>query len=99
VSDPSPFYLFRLFIAGDAPHSSIALKNLRAFCIEHLNDGGYRIEVVDVLTNPSEALANRIFVTPTVARQSPGPLRRVIGDLSDRDALLRLIGAGNANSS
>jgi circadian clock protein KaiB len=51
-------------------------------------DGRYELEIVDVLENPQRAEDERILATPTLIKQLPPPLRRVIGDLSDKDKVL-----------
>ena len=80
----------RLYIAGDSPKSRTALANLRRICEEQLN-GLYEIEVIDLIKNPQLAKTHQIVAIPTLIRQLPEPMRRVIGDLSDSDkALLSL---------
>ncbi len=84
-------YRFRLFVAGDAQNAAIALANLTAFCHAHL-EGRHAIEVVDVFRESGRALAEVIFMTPTLVRVSPLPVRRIIGTLDDERALMRAIG-------
>lgn len=84
-------YVFRLFLAGDAPISVQALANLYAICRKHFPEC-HRIEVIDVLKEPRRALAEAILVTPTVVRISPAPELRIIGDLSEEDKVLRALG-------
>lgn len=80
----------RLYIAGDSPKSRAALVNLRRICEEQLN-GAYEIEVIDLLEQPKLAKTHQIVAIPTLIRQLPEPMKRVIGDLSDADkALLSL---------
>ena len=80
----------RLYIAGDSPKSRTALANLRRICEEQLR-GLYEIEVIDLSKNPQLAKTHQIVAIPTLIRQLPEPMRRVIGDLSDSDkALLSL---------
>ena len=81
-------YRLRLYVAGDAPNSARARDNLDRFCQAHLPDR-HQIEVVDVLAKPDRALADRILVTPTLLRVAPRPDRRIIGNLSDTEAVLR----------
>lgn len=76
----------RLFVAAGAPHSQAAEANLRRACRELLGDG-YRLEVVDVTREPHRALAEKIFVTPTLLRVVPAPQRRIIGELDDPQRL------------
>ena len=74
-------FKFRLYLAGDALNSAQALANLSAFCREHLPDR-HEIEVVDVFREPKRALADSIFMTPTVIVLAPPPVRRIVGTLS-----------------
>ena len=73
-------FKFRLYVAGDAPNSAQAIANLAAFCREHLPDR-HQIEVVDVFRQPQRALADSIFMTPTVVVLAPPPVRRIVGTL------------------
>ena len=80
----------RLYVAGDSPKSRAALANLKQLCEQHLNLQ-YEIEVIDLLKNPALAKAHQIVAIPTLIRNLPEPIKRVIGDLSDADkALLSL---------
>jgi circadian clock protein KaiB len=83
----------RLYIAGNAPNSVRAIANLKAFCANTLFDG-HEIEIVDLLKDPSRALADGIVVTPTLLKLSPAPALRVIGNLSDTSKLMHSLGAG-----
>jgi len=81
-----------LYVAGSGPNSARAIANLKAICAEHF-DSRHHLEIVDLLTQPLRALADRIIVTPTLLKLSPLPVERVIGDLSDaRRVLLTLAG-------
>jgi len=80
-------WLLRLYTAGQSPRSLVALENLRRLCDEHLA-GRYRIEVVDLLKNPRLAKDDQIVAIPTLVRQLPPPLRKIIGDLSDTERAL-----------
>jgi circadian clock protein KaiB len=72
----------RLYVAGATPRSLAAFDNLKRICEEHLA-GKYRIEVVDLLENPTLAKDDQIVAIPTLVRKLPEPMRKVIGDLSD----------------
>jgi circadian clock protein KaiB len=78
----------RLFVAGDSPRSHNAIANLRLLCSE-LALADADCEVVDVLQQPDVAESLRILTTPTLMRTDPAPARRVTGDLSDHQAVLR----------
>ncbi len=80
-------YLLKLYVTGQSPRAQRAIANLRRLCKEEL-DGRYEIEIIDVLEHPQLAESDRILATPTLIKQLPPPLRRVIGDLSNRDKVL-----------
>jgi circadian clock protein KaiB len=80
-------YLLTLYVTGTSPRAKVAISNLQRLCETEL-EGQYELEVVDVLENPQRAEDEKILATPTLIKQLPLPLRRVIGDLSDRDKVL-----------
>lgn len=80
-------WMLRLYTAGQSPRSLAALDNLKRLCEEHLS-GRYSIEVVDLLKNPRLAKDDQIVAIPTLVRQLPPPLRKIIGDLSDTERAL-----------
>jgi circadian clock protein KaiB len=80
-------WLLRLYVAGQSPKSLTALTNLRRLCEEHLA-GRYHIEVVDLVENPQLAADHQILALPTLVRQLPPPLRKIIGDLSKTERVL-----------
>ena len=80
-------YLLTLYVTGTSPRAKIAIRNLEHLC-EHELEGEFELEIVDVLENPQRAEDEKILATPTLIKQLPLPLRRVIGDLSDRDKVL-----------
>ena len=77
----------RLYIAGQTPRSLTALTNLKRFCEEHLA-GRYTIEVIDLLENPQLARGDQILAIPTLVRQLPSPIRKIIGDLSNTERVI-----------
>lgn len=80
-------YLLRLFVSGRTERSEQAIVNLESICARELR-GRYRLEVIDVLDDLSAAEEAMIIVTPTLLKQLPPPISRIIGDLSDREAVL-----------
>lgn len=82
---------FRLYVAGDAANSTQALANLRAICAVNL-PGRSSIEVVDVFGQPGRALADGVFMTPTLIKLSPAPVRRIVGSLNQREHVLEVLG-------
>jgi circadian clock protein KaiB len=77
----------RLYIAGSSPNSRKAVANL-ALLRASLPDAALSLELVDVFQNPARALADGILLTPQLMILSGGDARMVVGDLSDRAALL-----------
>ena len=88
-----PRFRFRLYVAGEAPNSAQAQANLLALCQAHL-PGRHEIDVVDVLEEPERALADGIFMTPTLLKLSPSPSRRIIGTLHQTQPVLQALGLG-----
>jgi circadian clock protein KaiB len=85
--DGPPIYDFVLYVAGSGARSSKTIANLRKICERYLS-GRHRLEVVDVRSYPDRAENANILITPTLIRQAPPPVRRVVGDLSDTKAVL-----------
>ena len=83
--------VMRLYIAAGAPNSVKAVANLQAICKKHLPEG-FQLEIIDVLKFPLRALADGILVTPSLAKISPSPAAKVVGDLSDRSSVLVALG-------
>jgi circadian clock protein KaiB len=87
-ADPdSAQYRLRLFVTGTTPRSARAIRNIRAICEEHLA-GRYDLEVIDIYQHPEHVRAEQIVVTPTLVKQLPMPVRKLIGDLSDTARVL-----------
>ena len=80
-------YFLKLYVAGQTPKSVRALENLKAICEAHLKDS-YEIEVIDLLKNPKLAKGDEIVALPTLVRQLPHPIRKIIGDLSNTERTL-----------
>jgi circadian clock protein KaiB len=87
-----PMHL-RLYIAGNAPNSLLARRNLDA-ALQSLDPASYRLEVIDCMSDPMRTLEDGIVVTPTLRRTVPEPQTTVIGTLSDEDTLRHLIEVG-----
>ncbi len=84
-------HTFRLYIAGNGPNSSQARTNLAALCHTYLPDR-HQIEIIDVYKEPKRALADRIFMTPTLVRMAPAPVLAIVGSLSDTQRVLQALG-------
>ena len=80
-------FVLKLYITGKTPRSELAILNLRRVCNEDLA-GGYEMQVIDVLERPQLAEDEKILATPTLIKEVPPPLRRIIGDLSDKEKVL-----------
>lgn len=87
LNEPASPYELRLYIAGNTPKSIAALANLRRYCEEHLS-GQYSIEVIDLLLHPQLAEGDQILAVPTLVKKVPEPIRKIIGDLSNREKVL-----------
>ncbi len=81
------YWKLRLYVAGQTPKSIAALNNLKKLCEEHLA-GRYEIEIVDLMENPSMARNDQIVALPTLVRQLPPPVKKIIGDLSNTERVL-----------
>jgi len=79
--------LIKLYVTGHTPRARAAIENLRQICDEELG-GQYKMVVIDVLERPQLAEDEKILATPTVIKELPPPIRRIIGDLSDRERVL-----------
>lgn len=79
--------LLKLYVAGKTPKSVQALANLEKICSEHVQ-GGYKLEVIDLLAHPTLARGDQILAIPTLVRQLPTPINKIIGDLSDTEKVL-----------
>ena len=86
-------YKFRLFIAADTLNSIQATNNLNALCQAHLA-GRHEIEVIDVFKEPKRALAEGVRMTPTLLKLAPGPVRRIVGSLTDSRRVMETLGLG-----
>jgi circadian clock protein KaiB len=83
----APHYQLRLFVTGTTPRSARAIQNIRAICEAYL-PSRYDLEVIDIYQHPEHVKAEQIVVTPTLVRQLPCPVRKLIGDLSDTERVL-----------
>ena len=80
-------YVLKLYVAGNTPNSVRALKTLKNI-LEQEFQGVYALKVIDVLKNPQLAEEDKILATPTLSKVLPPPVRKIIGDLSDREKVL-----------
>ena len=87
VKSSKEFWELRLYVAGQTPKSITAFANLKKICEEHL-EGKYHIEVIDLLKNPQLARGDQILAIPTLVRNLPEPIKKIIGDLSNTERVL-----------
>jgi len=85
--EDTSIWQLRLYVAGESPKSVEAYFNLKKLCEEHLA-GRYEIEVIDLVEQPALARSHDIIAIPTLVRQLPHPLRKIIGDLSNTEGVL-----------
>lgn len=87
AGDGKEKFHLKLYIAGQTAKSMRAIENLEQLCAEHIKEG-YKIEVIDLVKNPQLAKGDEIFAVPTLVRQLPHPIRKIIGDLSNTEKTL-----------
>jgi circadian clock protein KaiB len=80
-------YDLKLYVSGSSTRSARAIDNVRSICDRHLS-GRYRLEVVDIFQQPELASKHQLFAAPTLVKESPEPVRRLVGDMSDEDRVL-----------
>jgi circadian clock protein KaiB len=84
---PEQRYVLRLYVTGMTHRSERAVRNLQAICDEYLK-GRYDLEVVDLYQQPVLAKGEQIIAAPTLIKKLPLPMRRIIGDMSNRERVL-----------
>src|SRR5678815_2297094 len=89
-NDDEAFYELTLFVSGASDLAARAITNARRLCDAHLA-GRYRLAVVDVYEDVAAFVSNDVLATPTLMRSSPLPVRKVVGDLSRTDKVLRAL--------
>jgi circadian clock protein KaiB len=80
-------HVLRLYVSGMTPRSTEAINNLTAICEEHLK-GRYELQIIDIYKHPELAGSDQILATPTLIKQLPLPLRKLVGTLSDEERVL-----------
>jgi len=88
---PEERYVLRLYVTGITANSIRAIENMKAICEEYLQ-GRYDLEIIDVHKHPSLAKGEQIVAAPTLVKKLPLPLRRLVGDLSQKDRVLLGLG-------
>jgi circadian clock protein KaiB len=80
-------YLLRLYVTGMTPRSTEAIARIKTICEEYVA-GRYELEVIDIYQQPTLAKGEQIIATPTLIKMLPLPLRRLVGDLSNKERVL-----------
>lgn len=87
----SPNFIFRLYVSGINPNSSKAIINLKKICEEYLKES-YQIEIIDIYQQAiSDEEGENIIASPTLIRESPLPIKKIVGDLSNTEQILRIL--------
>ena len=81
----------RLFITGATPNSVRAVNNIKAICEDHLK-GRYALEIIDVYQQEIVAEQEQLVALPLLIKKMPLPERRMIGDLSNTEKVLKGLG-------
>lgn len=84
-------YQLRLFVTGASPNSTRAISNLKEICDAFLKEK-YELEIIDVYQQPLMAQREQIIALPMLIKKGPGPERRLIGDMSNKEKVLRGLG-------
>ncbi len=92
-----PEYLLHLYITGATPNSTRAVRNIKDICEEHLK-GRYELLIVDVYQQPELAQEMDLIGVPTLIKRRPGLVRRLVGDFSNRERVLKALGVTPASS-
>ena len=91
VESKDQHYVLQLFVAGTTANSLRAIQNVRLICEEQL-PGRHELEVIDIYQHAGQLAAGQVVVAPTLMRQSPLPVRRLIGNLTNRNRVLEGLG-------
>jgi circadian clock protein KaiB len=81
-------YVLRLYVVGLTPRSTLAVARIKAICERHLA-GHYDLAVIDLYQRPHLARQAQVVAAPTLAKESPLPRRRIVGDMADERTVLR----------
>ena len=80
-------YVLKLYVAGVTPRSAAAIKSVFGLCEAYLR-GRYELEVVDIYQRPTLAKGEQILAVPTLIKQLPLPLKKIIGDMANQEKVL-----------
>lgn len=85
---PAEIIVLRLYVSNSTRLTQDAIVNVNKLCEEHLGEGTYDLEVINIAENPELAKEANIIAVPTLIKKFPLPLRRFIGDLSRTERIL-----------
>jgi circadian clock protein KaiB len=80
-------YVLRLYVAGITPKSDRAIRSVKETCEQNLKDR-YDLEIIDIYQHPGTLKEDQVIVAPTLIKKLPLPLRRLIGDMADREKII-----------
>ena len=83
--------VLQLYVSGMSAKSMDAIKNIKQLCDEHLSDA-FELEIIDIYKNPEAAIEQHIVFSPSLIKQLPLPKRTLVGNLSDMDKVVRVLG-------
>ncbi len=87
MDDKNIKYVLRLYITGTTPRSEEAIRNIKKICEQELK-GRYELEIIDIYQQPELAKKEQILAAPTLIRKLPLPLRKLVGDMSDKERVV-----------
>jgi len=90
-SDKVPWFALKLFVTGASPNSARAIANIKNICEQH-PEANYDLEIIDVYQQPLKAKDEQIIALPMLVKLFPLPMKKLIGDMSDTDKVLRGLG-------
>lgn len=80
-------YVLTLYVAGISPRSEQAIRSVKELCEQHLKDR-YELQIVDIYQHPESLKEAQIIAAPTLVKKLPLPLRRLIGNMTDKERLI-----------
>jgi circadian clock protein KaiB len=80
-------YVLKLYVAGMSSRSEAAIRSITEICEKHL-EGRYELEIVDIYQHPELAREEQIIAAPTLIKKLPQPLRKLIGNMADRERVI-----------
>ena len=84
-------YKLKLYIVGETRNTKRLLDDLKLVLEKGLMES-YSLEVIDVLDHPQRAIDDKIFATPTLVKVDPPPVKKIIGNLGDKEIVLEKLG-------